>query len=780
MNNDRLNDAVFYRATEELNTYEKHVPAPYVRYEFKADPDSKYRLTVSGLGFYELFVNGKNITKGVLAPYISNPDDLVYFDEYDVSGFVSGGTLAVGLVLGNGMLNAPGGRVWDFDIAKFRNVPCFAALLTRAGADGTEETEDIGSRFVSHPSPILFDDIRSGCFYNANLECPGWASPGYDDGAWSPVKKAEIPRGERRICEADPIAVTEERRARAIRKAVMDPRFDNRGNMRLDTEYKFDCKGKEGVLFDFGINTTGLCRLKLNGKKGQRVYIQFCEYMTSAGEPSVINSGSFYPYGYSQALLYICKGEAEETFVPSFCYYGYQYAMVFGLEEEQIGEDTLTMLRASSDLKDRGGFTCSDPVMNALGDMVRTSDLSNFWFFPTDCPHREKNGWTGDAAVSAERVLLTLTPEKSYREWVRNICASQRPNGALPGIVPTGGWGFRWGNGPAWDNVLSEICWQAYRLRGDLSIAREASDALFSYLNYLTKLRDEDGLISYGLGDWLQPGRGADHPVAPTLLTSSIMGLYIASKSADLFGALGLPLQKGFALRLKEELISAVRAHFIDFASSAVSPRCQTAQAMCIYYGVFTEDEKAAAAKVLADIVRECGGHLDCGMLGLRVVFHVLSDFGYGDLAYQMITRTDYPSYGMFVKRGHTSLPEDFRPDSEIDEPNSLNHHFFGDIKSWFIQKAAGLCVNPDNTDPNELLICPDFLQALTFAEAHYDSLCGRAGVRWEKTAAGVLLTVSVPEGLSGAVRLPAGWTFDDGQTKKPLASGAYECVRKE
>ena len=774
-----INDAVFYKATDELNTYEKHVPAPYVRYEFNPEPGCGYRLTVSGLGFYELFVNGKNLTKGVLAPYISNPDDLVYFDEYDISAFASDGALAVGLILGNGMINAPGGRVWDFDIAKFRSVPCFAAILTRTDADGKEEARDIGALFRCHPSPILFDDIRSGCFYNANLECPGWDTPGYDDGAWAPVQPAQIPRGERRICEADPIAVTEERRAVTIRKAEMDPRFENRNNMRLNTEYQFNVTGKEGVLFDFGVNTTGVCRLKVNGRKGQRIYIQFCEYVTTDGKPSVINTGSFYPAGYSQALLYICKGEPDETFVPSFCYYGYQYVMVFGLEEDQIGEDTLVMLRASSDLKDRGGFVCSDPVMNALGDMVRTSDLSNFWFFPTDCPHREKNGWTGDAAVSAEHVLLTLTTEKSYREWARNICAAQRHDGSLPGIVPTGGWGFQWGNGPAWDNVLSEICWQACRMRGDLSIAKESSDALFLYLNYLTKLRDGDGLISYGLGDWLQPGRGADHPVAPTLLTSSVISMYIAAKSADLFGALGLPLQRDFALRLKEELRNAVRARFIDFTDCTVSPRCQTAQAMCIYYGVFDENEKAAAGDALAAIVHEGGDRLDCGMLGLRVVFHVLSDLGYGDLAYKMITRTDYPSYGMFVKRGHTSLPEDFRPDDEIDWPNSLNHHFFGDIKSWFIQKAAGLCVNPDNVDPNELLIRPDFLSALTFAQARYDSLCGEVFVRWERTDAGVTLTVRVPQGVRGSIRLPAGYTLKGGEPGPiALRSGVYACVK--
>ncbi|MBQ7688114.1 MAG: family 78 glycoside hydrolase catalytic domain [Clostridia bacterium] len=774
-----LQTARFYKATNAYNTYKKHVPAPYLRQKITLRAGCGCRLYVSGLGFYELYVNGKNVTKGPLAPYISNPDDLVYFDAYDLRAHVGAAeTAVIGLLLGNGMQNAPGGRVWDFDAARFRNAPCFAAVLVCTDENGNETTEDIGARFRTHPSPILFDDLRSGCFYDANKEIPGWNMPDFDDRDWTPVLPADQPRGERRLCEADPIVITEELKPVAVRQAKLDTRFNNRKNMRLRTEYRPRYRGKKGVLFDFGVNTAGLCRLRINGKKGQKIFIQFCEHLTADGKPSYLNTGSFYPDGYGQTVLYICKGEPDETFVPSFCYFGYRYAIVFGLKATQYGDETLTLLRANSDLKERGSFACSDETMNALGSLTRVSDLANFWYFPTDCPHREKNGWTGDAAVSAEHMLLTLTPEKSYREWLRNICKAQRADGALPGIIPTGGWGFEWGNGPAWDNVLSELCWQIARLRGDLTPAAESAAALGKYLTYLSGLRDGNGLISYGLGDWLQPDRSAGDPVAPTLLTSSVIGMYIAAKSAALFGRLDMPEQKAYAVSLRSELRQAVRAHFIDFETMTVSPRCQTAQAMCIYYGVFEETEKAAAGKVLETIVHERGDHIDCGMLGLRVIFHVLSDLGYGGLAYRMITRTDYPSYGMFVRRGYTSLPENFVPDSEIDEPSSLNHHFFGDIVSWFMQRVVGVCVNPDDTDPNTILLRPDFLEALTFAEAHYDAPCGRVTARWEKTDGGVLLKTQAPDAAKGTVRLPAGYALQDGASVFPLASGTFECVK--
>ena len=773
----------FYRASDERNTYEKHVPAPYLRTEIAAEPGCRYTLTVTGLGFYELYLNGKSITKGLLAPYISNPDDIVYFDTYDITDRLSeNGNTAIGLILGNGMRNPIGGRVWGFDESPFPAIPCFAVSLTKTDADGAVTETDLGGSFRWHPSPILFDDLRSGCFYDANKEIPGWNTPGFDDKGWAQVQKTDRPRGEYRICEADPIVINEERAPALIREAKLDRHFDNRKNMRLNTQYKFKLRRKKGVLFDFGLNTAGVCRLQINGKKGQQIIIQFCEFLTEKGCPSYRNTGSFYPDGYGQTLLYICKGEENETFVPSFCYYGFRYAVVFGLLPEQVRPETLTMLRANSDLQERGAFTCSDDVMNALGDMARVSDLANFWYFPTDCPHREKNGWTGDAAVSAEHMLLTLTPEKNYKEWLRNICKAQRKDGAIPCVVPTDGrFGFTWGNGPAWDNVLSELCWQIYRMRGDLSPAVESADALYLYLSFLNSLRDENGLISYGLGDWCQPGHNASKYTTPELLSSSVMGLYIAQKTADLFDLMGKPEKAAVAVSLRDELKAAVRARFLDSTTMAITPRTQTAQAICIYYGVFEPGEIPAAGKVLETIIHENGDHFDCGMIGMRVIFHVLSNLGLGDLAYKMITRDDFPSYGMFVKRGLTALPEDFLNDNKRDEPNSLNHHFFGDIVSWFLQRVVGISVNPDNTDANETVIRPDFLDALTFAEGHYNALCGKVFVKWEKTGDAVLLTIEAPEAVRGSILLPDSYTFGDapGERTMPLRAGRYLCVRQ-
>ena len=777
----------FFAATKTCNTYEKHVPAPYVRKTFSVPEVTRAEILVSGLGFYDLYLNGSRITKGLLAPYISNPDEIVYFDRYDVTALLRNGANAVGLILGNGMQNCPGGAVWDFETARFRGVPRFAFRLTAALKNGEVFTLDADESFRTAPSGILFDDLRSGVFYDARQAIDGWCLPDFDDSAWQNVYRAESPRGEFRVCEADPIVVTEERAPVSVRRAMLCEKYDPRGKMRLDTEYKFDLHSKPGMLYDFGVNTAGILRLRIRGEAGQRIIIQMCEFVNSKDEPSCQNI-NFYPPGYAQTDMYICRGEGEEVFEPAFTYHGFRYALVFGLKSQQAKPETLTMLVANSDLRARGGFECSDETMNRLGEMARRSDLANFYYFPTDCPHREKNGWTGDAATSAEHMLLTLTPEKSWREWLRNICRAQAPNGALPGIVPTGGWGFRWGNGPAWDNVLTELCWQMYRMRGDLEPAKECSESMLRYLSYISQARRPDGLVEIGLGDWLQPRRGAGDPVSPLYVTDSVIAMYIAEKTMRLMRALQLSAQADFAQSLYLSLRKAIRDNLIDFGTMTVRGNCQTSQAICLYYGVFEPGEKAEASRQLVRLVEEADGHLDCGMIGLRAVFHALSQCGRGDLAFRMITRRDYPSYGFFVEQGYTALPEEFTAPEKLDDPNSLNHHFFGDVTSWFIQRVVGICVNPRNIGADRIDVAPDFLRALSFAKGYYIAPAGRVRVSWRREGTQIRLNIECPDAVVGDVVLPAGYVFKEPQrpsgrvhnaTTLPLRSGEYMIEEK-
>ena len=199
----------------------------------------------------------------------------------------------------------------------------------------------------------------------------------------------------------------------------------------------------------------------------------------------------------------------------------------------------------------------------------------------------------------------------------------------------------------------------------------------------------------------------------------------------------------------------AIRRHLIDPDTLIADTGCQTSQAMALYYGVFNDGERAKATENLVGIIHENGDFLDTGILGARVIFHVLSDAGEAALAYKMITRPEFPSYGAMILFGETTVPESFElPGEGI---YSHNHHMFCDIKNWFISAVAGLRYNPDGTDHNAVLIKPAFIDALTFAEASYLSPAGEIFVRWERTDGGVNLRVRTADGIAAEIVLPNG-----------------------
>ena len=744
----------FIKAGNEYADVDHLVPAPYIRKSFGIDTQVKTaKLLITGLGFYRIFVNGREITKGILAPYISNPDDLVYYDSYDVTKQLTDGENVIGVMLGNGMQNAFGGYIWGFDKARWRDVPMTAFRLDCEFVSGKRMSVESDESCKVHSSPLLFDELRCGEYYDARLEIPGWCTPGFDDSGWANVLRAVPPRGELRICEAEPIVKSAEITAVSI------------------VPYQ------NGYLYDFGVNSAGVCRLRIEGEAGQEIVMHHCEwYHDGILEQKNIN---FEDRGDPRAKLvqvgrYTCRGGSPESYSPAFAYYGFRYVYVEGITPSQATPALLTYEVMHSDLEERGDFRCSDKTANKLQELTRRSTLANFYYFPTDCPHREKNGWTGDAAMSAEHTLLNLSAEKSYREWLRNITAAQNKQGALPGIVPTGGWGFTWGNGPAWDCVLIYLPYYIYKLRGDREVVRENEAAIFRYLHYMNTRRDERGLVAIGLGDWCQPGHAPDKPKSPLVVTDTAICLDIAAKSAELFDALGMREEKRYARDLWEGLRASFRRYLIDFPTMTVSGACQTSQAAAIYFDIFDSAEKQAAFERLKEFIAQENGHLDAGMIGLRILFHVLSDFGEADLAYQMITRPDFPSYGNWVASGATSLREMFQQEGE--NAGSLNHHFFGDISSWFIQGVAGIVPNPYGEGCDTLAIRPNFITGLSYAEAYHQAPAGRIEVKWEREKEEVLLTVTAPATITGVIRMPKGWTLASGLSEMPLSSGRYWC----
>ena len=628
------------------------------------------------------------------------------------------------------------------------------ALILEYEIGGNTITLSTDSTFKTFPSPIIADDYRFGETYDANLEIPGWNEKGFDDSHWHNAIQAHAPKGEIKICEAEPIIKTDEIKPINI--------------FREDDSY----------IYDFGVSNSGVCRLSINGIKGQKIELQHCD---------ILKDGKFYlnniwfvndMWDRDKNIVhkdtYICKGEKNETYTPTFTYHGFRYVKVTGIEKEQANNDLLTFVVFHSNLETRGGFSCSDDTVNKLQEITRRSDISNFHYFPTDCPHREKNGWTADAALSSEQLTLNFAPEKSYREWLNNIRKAQAENGALPGIIPTAGWGFDWGNGPGWDCALIYLPYFTYRYRGETEMITESANAFIKYLKYLESRKDEKGIIKIGLRDWCHVGSCDDTPrKAPLEVTDTVISMDIANKTAFMLNEIGLSKEARYASEQAQNYRKAIRDNLIDFNDMTVSGNCQTCQAMCLYYGVFEENEKKAAFEVLIKLIHDADDHIDLGVLGGRVIFHVLSDFGYSELAYKMITRPDYPSYGNWLSRGATTLWENFAPDSV----SSPNHHFWGDISAWFIKHISGINYNPTGADLKEIIIKPEFISSLTNASGYYISKFGKIVSSWRRQNGEILLIVEIPANTVARVCLPSGYRFEDGSSTRQINKGKHKLI---
>ena len=741
----------FITASEQYTTRRSAVPAPYLRRAFRLQsiPETA-KLTVCGLGFYELWLNGERVTRGMLSPTVSNPDRLIYYDVYDARPFLRQGENVIGLCLGNGFQNNPYGNIWKFDLAAFRSAPKAALAL-----EMPDMVIDTSNGFVCHPSPIIFDDYRAGEYYDANKEIDRWAEPRFDASGWMPAMKAETPRGEARLNQALPIKIIREITPVSIAKAG------------------------DGYIYDFGVNTSGLCRLKINAEAGQKITMHFGERLYPDGTLDIenINFNSDNT-DFIQKDIYICKG-GEQTWCPMFTYHGFRYAWVKGLAPGQAVPEALTYLECRTAAGEIGGFRCSNETANRLQEMTRRSVLSNFHHILTDCPHREKNGWTADTALSAEHILLNLNADVNFKQWLENVRYEMRLSGALPGIVPTAGWGFEcedgwvkaW-NGPAWDGALILLPYYLYCYRGDTEVLRDNAHAILRYLEYLTTKTDENGLLEIGLGDWCHIGRGEADYTAPLIVTDSILAMDLCNKAAHIFRVINKPLHENFAAGFAAELKKSIRGRLIDFGSMTAAGSCQTAQAMAIHYEVFEPGENAKAFERLMEIIRSDGNVMDIGVLGGRVLFHVLADFGRADLAFDMITGPEYPSYGYYAELGATTLYENFGKDPV--DVKSMNHHFWGDISHWVIRHLAGI-----NYRRAALDIKPNFIGKLDHAYAYHLAPEGKIEAGWERRGEKICLSVVVPDTLHGFISLCDGYVFEDRTSFKKALTGEYVVVKK-
>lgn len=697
----------FICSGEAKNEYKAHVCAPLFFREFTLSKIDGAKLGVCGLGFYRLFVNGVELTKGRFAPYISNPDEVLYYDCYDASVYLKEGRNVLAVWLGNGMQNSIGGDVWDFDKGSWRSAPKLALCFENGGQVVFESDE----QFVFCPSAITFDDMRAGEHYDARKETS--FSPESLAGMKSAVL-TDAPKGEKRICRADPIVVREERKPISI----------------------VECEN--GYVYDFGIDSAGIVKLCVNADEGQKIKLYHFELFSNGKINRTNIAFAKTKADYWQQNEYVCKRGYNE-YIPSFAWVGCRYVYVEGLTKEQATKASLTFLLASSDLKRSVFVKTSNRLLNKFYENVINSDYSNFYYFPMDCPHREKNGWTGDAKLSAEQYCLNFDCRKSFDEWLFNVRRAQRENGSIPLIVPTGDWGF--GEvGPAWDGVLVELPYRMYQYYRDEQILKDNISAILKYLAFAEGKRDERGLVDFGMGDREQTysDESSDFDT-PTVVTNTLIFIELCQKTEKMLAVLGEEKERVRICALKNGLIGAFKKHCINEYCKVV-PFTQTGQALAIDVGIFEGEEKDYAVAQLVWLVQSCGLKTRAGAIGVRVLFNVLSENGYPELAYKMAMSEEYPGFLYPVKQGATSLWES--PICLSETANclerkigirlpSFNHHWFGSVSAWFVKYVIGFKLSEDLSDA-EVTLVPAFVDELKYATARISCRGTEFSIGWK------------------------------------------------
>ena len=645
-----------------------------------------------------MYINGKDITKGFLAPYISNPEDFVYYDLYEVTEELKKGDNVIVVILGNGFSNSNDNNIWEFEKATFRDAPKLNISLKIKKRE-ILTTED----FFVKKSPITFDDLRCGERYDANLEDRDLFLPFFNDDYIKPIK-TQI-KGEYKECKAEPVVVTNIIKPISVTKST------------------------KGYIFDFGKCLAGVCKLKINGKKGQEISLTYSEMVCNNNIDLSAISFDFPPNsvsvkGYVQHDVYTCK-EGWQEYVPYFTYHGFRYCEVIGIEEKDIQEDFLLAQEITSLTKNRASFTCNNEVINKIQQCALNSARSNFVYIVTDCPQREKNGWTSEAQVCTEYFLYNYDCVASLKEWLSNIRKAQRDDGAIPGIIPTSGWGFKWGNGPQWDKIIVEMPLNLYKFTNDIELLKENVVSIKKYVNYLISKIKENNLLEFGLPDWCVTGEKGDGLGATSLeITDSLLGVDILRKAKKI---LLLVSDNDFIDKIEnseELIISAFKKKYI--IDNKITEDSQTAQSIAIMLGLFDDNKKAL--NHLKEIIKKNNNHIHVGVMGYKYLFDVLALYDEMELAYKLITQETWPSYGNLICQGATSLWEKFTEYYETDggirqkdggwRNYSLNHSAFGGISAWFYKYLAGINIESEN----QIIVSPKFVDEIDNIESEFSN----------------------------------------------------------
>lgn len=703
--------------------------APYFRHTFTANKKiASARAYIAVAGLYELYINGQKIGNHRLDPMYTRFDRRNLYVSYDVTAQLQSGQNAVGVLLGNGWYNHQSTAVWYFHKAPWRGRPTFCLDLRISYTDGSTETITSDTKWKTSLSPVIFNSIYTAEHYDARLEQPGWNTTNFDDKGWKGVINRSAPSGNVVAQAMQPIRNVETISVKSMTKLA-------------DNVY----------LFDLGRNISGVSRITVSGEKGTIIRLKHAEKLNKSGYADQSNIDIHYrptddkdPF---QTDIFILGGKGQESFMPRFNYKGFQYVEVSSDKPITIGKESLTGYFMHSDVEAIGRIGSSNQTVNKIWSATNTSYLSNFFGYPTDCPQREKNGWTGDAHIASETGLYNFDGITIYEKWMADHRDEQQPNGVLPSIVPSDGWGYEWGNGPDWTSTIAIIPWNLYLFYGDSKTLSDNYDNIKRYVNHIDQLYPS-GLTTWGLGDWV-PVKSVS-PVEFTSTAYYFTDVSILAKAAALFHNKADEVKyTALALKIK----SAFNAKYLNTATGMYDKGYQTELSVPLYWNLVPENLKSKVAANLAERVKADNYHLDAGILGAKAILGALSDNGYADVAYRIASQETYPSWGWWIVNGATTLYENW--DIEAKSDLSLNHIMFGEIGAWLFKGIGGIKADPQAPGFKNVLLEPNFVPGLSHFESWHKGPYGQIVSNWKREGEVIHYSMTIPANSTASIKLP-------------------------
>lgn len=699
-------------------------------------------LTVTSVGNYAAYINGKRVGKGVLTPGFTSYKNRVVYQTYDVADMLTENSeICIGVGQGWAVGCIGYGRTNHFFSDKIHLI----ASLDIEYENGKKKTVVTDKKWKVYTSAVTFTDIYHG--ETQDLTAP-----------ITLLGNAKEEEYKTKLVKQDGEWICERERLRPV-ELIKTPNGE--------------------TVIDFGQNMTGYVEIKVKGERGGKIVIHHAEVLDK--------DGNFYTANLRSARnenTYILSG-GEDVFKPIYTFQGFRYIQLVEYPFENVDLSSFTAVAVYSDMKRIGDFKCGNEKINQLYHNIIWGQRSNFLDVPTDCPQRdERLGWTGDAQVFCRTASINYDTKKFYTKWLADVALEQTDDGAVYGIVP-----HCLGNGgktrisAAWGDVACIMPWELYTAYGDKALLKKHFPMMKKWVNYLHSAGPAEYLWLGGFhyGDWLAMDAGEDSYVGATSndLIASAFFAYSTSLVIKAGEVLGEDVSQ--YRELYGNVVRAFREYFMEnglpkeeFPLTESTPNkhavvdsvrrgiTQTAIVLILHFGLYEKGEDGALIEKLCELIRDFDGRMTTGFVGTPYILHVLSEFGKSDVAYSLLMQERNPSWLYSVTHGATTMWEHWNSLKEDGSfwstaMNSFNHYAYGAVYDWIFGVSLG--IKPTEPGYKAVSIAPHPSKALGFAEASIETKHGRIRSYWYYKGDVVYYEFDVPADVTATVTLPSGYT---------------------